>query len=117
MPMSALEARRAPAGRQAPGECRLSKRDGQLYIERADPKVWLEDEFLHQLVGPGHINEWVSLAYQEHDVCQPMRCCQRYRAERHCYYGALITIRGSNKTITYRIFGFLRGGFWEAALA
>ena len=110
--MSPLEVRR-DGGRQAPGECRLSKRDGQLYIEHADPKVWLSDEFLRNLVGPGHINEWVSLTYQPRDLCQPARCCQRFRGG-HCYYGAIITIRGANETVMYRVGGYLRGGFWEA---
>lgn len=115
--MPAVEIRRGPRdGRRAPGECRLSQRDGQLFIERADPQVWLDDEFLRQLVGAGYRNQWVSLVYQPADLCQPLRCCQRFR-NGHCYYGAVVTIRATNKTVIYRVGGFLRGGFWEAEFA
>lgn len=124
--MIELEQRRGPNwGRTAPGECRLSQRDGQIVIERADPQVWLEDEFLRRLVGPAqNRNEWVSLTYQPHDLCRPQQCCQRFRegeaatssAGWHCYYGGILSIRASNATVMYRIGGFLRGGFWEAQL-
>ncbi len=122
-----LELRSLSLGRHAPGECRLSRRDDQIFIERADPHVWLDDEFLRRLVGPAqNKNRWVSLAYQPHDLCQPQQCCQRFRdggsatsssAGWHCYYGAVLTIWGVNATVIYRIGGFLRGGFWEARFA
>jgi hypothetical protein len=124
--VSALEVRRS-LGRQAPGECRLSYRDGGLVIEHADPHVWLDDEFLRRLVSfEGSRNKRVSLVYQPHDLCQPQSCCQRFRdgsnatssaAGWHCYYGAVVTIRGTNRTVIYRIGRFLRGGIWEAKFA
>lgn len=115
--MSKVEVRRGPSdGRRAPGECVLTRHEGQLFIERADPRVWMDDGFLQQLIGSGYRNEWVALTYQPHDLCEPLRCCQRFRSG-HCYYGALVTIRAVNETVIYRIGGFLRGGFWEAELA
>ena len=115
--MVAVESRRGPdAGRQAPGECILKHHAGQLFIERADPRVWLTDDFLGALAGSGHRNQWVSLTLQPLNPCEPARCCQRFRPG-HCYFGALVQIRGVNRTVTYRIAGFLRGGFWEAKVA
>ncbi len=104
-------------GRRPPGECRLSQRDGQIVIERADSHVWLDDEFLRRLVGPEqNRNKWVSLTYQPYDLCEPQRCCQRFRAG-HCYFGAIITIWAVNGTVIYRIGSYLRGGVWEAKFA
>jgi hypothetical protein len=122
--VSALELRRGPSwGRQAPGECRLSWGEDGLVIERADPHVWLDDEFLRRLVGPeNNRNPWVSLTYEPHDLCQPQSCCQRFRdsgttssaAGYHCYSGACLQIDAVDGTAAYRIGRFLRGGFWEA---
>lgn len=109
-----MEQRRGPEwGRKPPGECRLSQRDNQIIIERADPQVWLTDEFLQRLVGPESNNNWVNLTYHTYDVCQPQSCCQRFRGG-HCYFGGVVTISATNGSVIYRIGRFLRGGFWEA---
>jgi hypothetical protein len=113
--MAAPEQRRGPEwGREAPGECRLTEQDGQIMVARADPHVWMTDEFLRKLVGPESRNPWVTLTYQPHDLCRPEFCCQRFRDSYHCYSGAQVTISACNGVVTYRIGRFLRGGFWEA---
>lgn len=117
MPGSALEVRRGPSwGDRPPGECRLGWREKQLIVQRADPRVWLDDEFLRRLVGPeGDRSQWAGLAYQLHDFCEPATCCQRWRGG-HCYSGGILTIWAENATVVYQIGRYLRGGLWEARL-
>lgn len=122
--MSALEVRRRDhppggflAGRRPPGECQLKFDDDGILIERADEHVWLEDTFLRRLVmaQQGRAAPAVTLAYQPHDLCEPLSCCQRQRAG-HCFYGAVVTIWGKNAHVSYRI-GQFRRGHWEAEWA
>jgi hypothetical protein len=104
-----------------PGECVLKFEDRAIIIERADPHVWLEDNFLRQLVArknPDDRNPTVTLTYQPHDLCDPQSCCQGWlgREGHSCFYGAVVTIWGRNEHVSYRI-GQFRRGHWEARWA
>lgn len=111
--ISGLERRRRSNwSAQRTGECRLSfTADGAIIVQRADPHVWLEEDFLQRLANLDE-NPWVSLTYQSVDLCSPDLCCQRWRPGR-CFLGAILVIRGRNEHAVYRITGF-RAGSWEA---
>jgi hypothetical protein len=99
-----------------PGECRLSFHEDGILVERADPHVWLTEDFLHRLVATNRDNEWVSLTYGARDLCDPMSCCQSWRGVGRCYIGAILAIWGTNHHVHYRITAFRRG-IWEARWA
>lgn len=99
------------------GECRLKRTDdGRLFIEQADPQVWLEDAFLFQVAGPNKQNPWVDVIYQSNDLCSPNQCCQTWRGG-HCFGGAVLTIKAVNGTAIYRIGRYVNFGKWEASRA
>jgi hypothetical protein len=90
--------------------------DGQLFIDRADRDVWLEDSFLYQVAGPNKSNPWVTVTYQAFDMCDPVMCCQRWRGG-HCFYGAILSIKAVNGTAIYNVGKPTAWGRWEATRA
>jgi hypothetical protein len=123
LPLTLTEARtnaarveRRRLSRNARGECRLRMDGDQLFIERADAEVWLEDSFLLQVAGPKKQNQWVDVMWQPFDQCDPKQCCQQWR-NGHCFYGALVTIRAVNGTAIYRVGRYMNCGMWEARRA
>lgn len=113
-----LERRSLVPFNRPPGECQLSFRDDGIVIERADPHVWLTEDFLRRLTSSEHQhNQWVSLTWGARDLCDPAACCQVARERPHCYAGAILAIWGKNAHVMYRIGGYRRGGVWEARWA
>lgn len=107
-----LELRRWYGGE--PGQCIFSRRGDSLFIERADPHIWVQDSWLRTLIKPEYDNPLASLMRQPYDLCDPAHCCQTWRGG-PCFLGSILTITGVNQTVMYRIGNYLANGVWEGS--
>lgn len=76
------------------GTCELSRRDGALWVDRADSRVLVSLELLDVIVR-GEQSPEVSIRVRDDAVAGP-----------GCWLGAVIRIKAANRTVTYRITGY-----------
>lgn len=115
------------------GECQVTRIGDELWIDRADPHIWITPEFLYNLhplnnlldvdntflsrffpiLGADFPNPWFQLERNLHDHDDDCGA----RPGQLCYRGWLLRITASNRTVIYKIGSYLHlpeNGVWQA---
>jgi len=96
--MSPILAREGPADEMPAGKCVTSRRDGHLWVERADSRVLVSLELLDAIVGARWQPE-VTIRLRDESYCGP-----------GMWLGAVIRMEAANRTVVYRLTGQVADG-------